>query len=222
MPMMMQMSSTQVIFGLAAARPGKKMQQENSPRSSIPGPMPRDREGESIPTNAMHYLFQGRLGSRAGPSDRLGLVAVEQQSLVACSPVDQGNQDGPTRLSIADEVEVVVLVVALAAIDECSATIWQKGCILLLFYTSFLSSFLWLFFSPPFAILPPRLVASDIRSKEGEERERESERTQRGRETFRCIAALILSCDRVIAGPSSVDCRTPQRWACLCLSTRNA
>ena len=154
------------------------MQQENSPRSSIPGPMPRDREGESIPTNAMHYLFQGRLGSRAGPSDRLGLVAVEQQSLVACSPVDQGNQDGPTRLSIADEVEVVVLVVALAAIDECSATIWQKGCILLLFYTSFLSSFLWLFFSPPFAILSTTAgcVRHSIKGG-GRERERERENT---------------------------------------------
>ena len=40
MQMMVQMSSTQVIFGLAAARPGKKMQQENS-------------------LKAMHYLFKG-------------------------------------------------------------------------------------------------------------------------------------------------------------------
>ena len=46
--------------------------------------------------NAMHYLFKGRgrPRSRAGPSHRLGLVAVEQQSLVARSPVDQGREGG--------------------------------------------------------------------------------------------------------------------------------
>ena len=130
MPMMMQMSSTQVIFGLAAARPGKKMQQENSPRSSIPGPMPRDREGESIPTNAMHYLFQGRLGSRAGPSDRLGLVAVEQQSLVACSPVDQGREEREKRWT-----------------HEALQS--RSGCIQLLLHKSSLSLFHFFFHSFP-------------------------------------------------------------------------
>ena len=98
----------------------------------IPKPNAHRQRGRehSHKCNAMHYLFKGRPQSRAGPSDRLGLVAVEQQSLVACSPVDQGREEREKRWT-----------------HEALQS--RSGCIQLLLHKSSLSLFHFFFHSFP-------------------------------------------------------------------------
>ena len=93
----MRLSSTQVIFGLAAARPGKKMQQENSPRSSIPGPMPRDREGESIPTNAIQCIIYSKAVLRVEQGHLIdsALWLSNSKVLLRAVPSTKGKKMGP-------------------------------------------------------------------------------------------------------------------------------